>query len=159
MVKRLHMFILSGDLWQFVTWFLVFFWMLAFWGSGKNIHLTLLFHETQTSSIFCDPSSVPVTLQLIPKCLAFPPLIRDLITVGKQYASLKKKKQRHSFSVYLPRALCLYLLSPVVGTSVMDCLQQMVTNNLWVLEPFGWGHFRNLPKTSGWPGPFSRMVC
>lgn len=34
----------------------------------------------------------------------------------------------------------------------------MVTNNLWVLEQFGWEHFRNPPKASSWPEPFSRII-
>lgn len=67
--------------------------------------------------------------------------------MGIQCTSLKKKI-RHSFAVYLPRALCLCLLSPVVGASVGGLLMTEDGQQSWVVEHFGGEHLRNLPKAS-----------
>lgn len=39
-----------------------------------------------------------------------------------------------------------------------DWSWQMVASNLWVLEHFGRGHFRSLPKASSWPDPLTRVI-
>ena len=96
-------------------------------------HPTLLFYETQTS--FCNPSSVHVTLQLFPKCLAFLPPHKIPNYCGKTvYFTLKKKKGTAFLFIYLE--FCVDIC-----WAHFWYLREWVAHNRWWPTTFGsWSH-------------------
>ena len=141
-VIHIHVYSFS---YSFTLWFIIEYHPPLLWDS--NLFLFFVIHPQLTSLCNC----------FLNVWLFFPPH-KIPNYCGKTVYFTKKKKKRHSFPVYLPRVLCWHLLSPVLVPQRMDYSQQRMTNNLRILEPFEWGHFRNLPEACSWPGSFSRMM-
>lgn len=146
MVKHLYAFILSGEWWLFVVWSLVFLWMLVFWDSGKKKKNSSNSSVPWVSDLFCFPWSIPSSCHFAVASQMFGsfPSQEKPNYCGKTvcFTLKKKKKKRPTFLfIYLDRALCLCLLSPVVGTSVNGLLTTDGDQ-----QPFGsWSHLDKDP--------------